>query len=228
MAAANSSGAVEVRRLVAADWAALRELRLTALADAPYAFSSTLDRELGFDQATWRGRIESTAHVGAWRPGPPAALIGLAAGFPEPAALRGGGAGPGDAASDPGREEPRAWHLVSMWVGPQGRGQGIADRLVAAVCELARADGAEQLALWVTEVNLRARAFYRRAGFRETGQRQLVRPDEPGNWEQRMLRDLRQPAAGTARSVSGSDHPLGMGVMRTTQEIGLSGAGGQG
>jgi ribosomal protein S18 acetylase RimI-like enzyme len=170
------SGTVEVRRLVAADWAALREVRLAALADAPYAFSSTLNRERGFDEAAWRGRLDSNAHVGAWRPGPQVGLIGLAGGFPEPA--------------EPGRDEPRAWHLVSMWVTPQGRGQGIADRLVAAVCELARADGAGQVALWVTEVNPRARAFYRRAGFRETGQRQLVRPDEPGHWEERMVRDL--------------------------------------
>jgi ribosomal protein S18 acetylase RimI-like enzyme len=77
-----------------------------------------------------------------------------------------------------------------MWVSPDGRGQGIADRLVAAICELARADGAGQIALWVTEVNARALAFYRRSGLRETGQRQLVRPDQSGRWEQRMVREL--------------------------------------
>jgi ribosomal protein S18 acetylase RimI-like enzyme len=171
MTAPPSSGTVEVRRLVPADWAALREARLTALADAPDAFGSTIDRELGFGEATWRGRLDSTAHVGAWRPRPQGGLIGLVAGFPEAGS-------------------PRAWHLVSMWVSPDGRGQGIADRLVAAICQLARADGAGQIALWVTEVNVRALAFYRRAGFRETGQRQLVRPDEPGHWEQRMVREL--------------------------------------
>lgn len=171
MTAPTSSGTIEVRRLVAADWAALREARLTALADSPDAFGSTIDRELAFAEATWRGRLDSTAHVGAWRPGPQSGLIGLVAGFPEP--------GP-----------PRGWHLVSMWVSSDGRGQGIADRLMAAVCELARADGAGQIALWVTEVNARARAFYRRSGFRETGQRQLVRPGQPGHWEQRMAREL--------------------------------------
>jgi GNAT superfamily N-acetyltransferase len=124
-----ASRAAQVRRLVPADWAALREIRLAALAEAPYAFSSTLERELAFDEHQWRSRI----------------------------------------------------------------GQGVAAELVTAVCELARADGAEQVALWVTEVNDRARAFYRRVGFRETGERSLVRPQEPGHWERRMVRDLRAP-----------------------------------
>jgi ribosomal protein S18 acetylase RimI-like enzyme len=165
-----------IRRLVPGDWAALRELRLTALAEAPYAFASTLERELAFDEPQWRARIGQTAHVGAWAPD----LAGLAAGFPEAGRP---GAAPG-------------WHLVSMWVSPRLRGQGVAGDLVTAVCDLARADGAEQIALWVTEVNDRARAFYRRAGFRETGERALVRPEQPGHWERRMARDLRGPAAG--------------------------------
>jgi ribosomal protein S18 acetylase RimI-like enzyme len=82
-----------------------------------------------------------------------------------------------------------------MWVSPRLRGQGVAADLVTAVCDLARADGADQVALWVTEVSDRARAFYRRAGFRETGERALVRPEQPGHWGRRMVRDLRGPAA---------------------------------
>jgi ribosomal protein S18 acetylase RimI-like enzyme len=38
----------------------------------------------------------------------------------------------------------------------------------------------------VTEVNYRARAFYRRLGFEPTGGRELVRPDEPDNWEEEL------------------------------------------
>jgi ribosomal protein S18 acetylase RimI-like enzyme len=175
------SRTASVRRLVPGDWAALREVRLAALADAPYAFSSTLERELAFDEREWRTRIGQTAYVGAWALGPgdgragaPAGgLVGLAGGFAEAA----------------------GWHLVSMWVSPRLRGQGVAGDLVTAVCELARADGAAQVALWVTEVNDRARAFYRRAGFRETGERSLVRPQEPGHWERRMVRDLRAPGS---------------------------------
>jgi hypothetical protein len=45
---------VEVRRVEAEEWAAARRARLAALADAPAAFASTLDRELGLDEAMWR------------------------------------------------------------------------------------------------------------------------------------------------------------------------------
>jgi ribosomal protein S18 acetylase RimI-like enzyme len=159
--------AAQIRRLAPADWAALREVRLAALAEAPYAFSSTLERELGFDEEQWRERLELTPHFGAWRAGE---LVGLAAGFVE--------------------SPPEGWHLVSMWVSPAERGSGAADGLVTAVCDLAGARGARRVALWVTEVNARARAFYRRAGFRPSGERALVRPSEPDHWELRMVREL--------------------------------------
>ena len=148
---------VIVRGLTAQDWRQLRDARLAALAEAPYAFASTLAREEAFTDETWRERAGSGRTFGAWAG---EAITGLATGFPEEP-------GPG-------------WHLVGMWVAPQHRGQGVADELVGAVCELARQSGAASVALWVTDVNDRARAFYRRLGFAPTGRRQLMRP---GEWE---------------------------------------------
>ena len=84
----------------------------------------------------------------------------------------------------------RAWHLVSMWVSPALRGSGLAEQLVQAVAGAARADGATRLILWVTEVNERGRAFYGRLGFRPTGARALVRPEEPDHWEEERSLDL--------------------------------------
>jgi ribosomal protein S18 acetylase RimI-like enzyme len=201
---AQGARTAQIRRLVPGDWAALRAVRLAALAEAPYAFASTLDRELAFDEQAWRDRISRTAHVGAWAPSPgqpasdkPAgdrpttgelAAGDLAAGGLAAVELAGAGGLAGLAAGFP---DDAGWHLVSMWVSPALRGRGTAADLVEAVCALARADGAGQIALWVTEVNARARAFYERAGFRETGERALVRPDEPDHWERRMVRDLR-------------------------------------
>jgi GNAT superfamily N-acetyltransferase len=170
-----ASDRAEIRRLEPDEWATLRQVRLTSLADAPDAFSSTLDREQDFDEQLWRSRIASSAIFVAWLDGRPA---GMAAGVPEQTARA---AGFGDAA-------PGVSHLVSMWVSPQARGKGIADGLVESVCQWARTDGATTVELWVTDVNARARAFYRRMGFVSTGKRQPVRPDEPDRWEEQLTR----------------------------------------
>lgn len=151
----------DVTRLTADDWAELRAARLAALAEAPYAFSSTLAREEQFTEQTWRERAGSGRTFAAWDGG---TIVGLATGW----------------------QEDDDFHLVGMWVSPKVRGSGVADRLVAAVCELARESGATSVTLWVTEVNGRARAFYRRLGFAPTGGRQLVRPDEPDHWEEEL------------------------------------------
>jgi hypothetical protein len=47
---------MEARQAQAADWQALRQLRLRALADAPDAFASTLEAELAFPDEVWRQR----------------------------------------------------------------------------------------------------------------------------------------------------------------------------
>ncbi|HUC24569.1 MAG TPA: GNAT family N-acetyltransferase [Streptosporangiaceae bacterium] len=151
---------VIIRGLTEQDWRQLRDARLAALAEAPYAFASTLAREEAFTDQIWRERAGSGRTFAAWADG---AITGLATGFPEET-------GPG-------------WHLVGMWVAPERRGRGVADELVGAVCELARQSGAASVTLWVTDVNDRARAFYRRLGFAPTGRRQQLRP---GEWEEEL------------------------------------------
>jgi ribosomal protein S18 acetylase RimI-like enzyme len=196
MTAMAEVGGRTVRKLTEADWAALRATRLAALADAPYAFASTLERELAFTEETWRGRLAPAniaAHFGAddaaaASNGAAAPLAGLAALLREPDAAR-----------------PERWQLVSMWVNPRARGQGLADRLITAVCEQARAEGAAEIGLWVTLRNDRARAFYRRCGFQATGEQALVRPEEPSLWEERMVRSLSAGSDGRgAANRSGS------------------------
>jgi ribosomal protein S18 acetylase RimI-like enzyme len=164
-----------VRRLAADDWQQLRATRLASLAEAPYAFGSTLSREQAFDEEIWRDRAGAGRTFGAFDG---AAMVGLATGFPDEAQPASAGGRP-------------AWQLVGMWVAPSWRGQGIADRLVDAVCDLAREAGAETVVLSVTEMNGRARAFYRRLGFAPTGVRQPVRPDEPDHWQEELARPLR-------------------------------------
>jgi ribosomal protein S18 acetylase RimI-like enzyme len=140
-----------VRRVEPDEWATVRRVRLAALTDAPEAFASTLERELGLEEATWRERIAGSPWFLAWHDGEP---VGLVAIITEQ---------PGDG---------RRWHLVSMWVSPQVRGSGVADRLVTAVSNDAGAAGASTVTLWVAAGNDRARGFYERMGFRPTGNKQ--------------------------------------------------------
>lgn len=158
-----------VRVLTAADWSQLRTARLAALADAPYAFASTLVREEGYGDEVWRERASAGRTFGAWRHDE---VVGLVTGLP----LADGG----------------TWHLVGMWVAPECRGRGVADRLVRALCDLARARDAAAMTLWVTDANDRARAFYQRMGFAPTGGRQkLERAPAPDLWEDEMAMPLR-------------------------------------
>jgi ribosomal protein S18 acetylase RimI-like enzyme len=172
-ASSQHEGAIVVRKLTAADWTQLRAARLSALAEAPYAFASTLAREQEFTDEVWRSRAGRGLTLGAWQG---AAIVGLATGLP-----------PEDAAA---AKAAASWHLVGMWVAPECRGHGVAGQLVEAVCDLARQSGAPSVTLWVTEVNDRARAFYRRLGFAPTGERQLVRPEEPEHFEEELSRQL--------------------------------------
>jgi ribosomal protein S18 acetylase RimI-like enzyme len=161
---------VQIRRMEPGEWTTVRGVRLAALADAPEAFASTLDRELGFEEATWRERIAASPWFLAWRDGEPVGLVAVVT------------------------QQPGGLHLVSMWVSPQVRGSGVADGLVAAVTAHARAAGVSTVTLWVATGNDRARGFYERMGFRSTGVRQTYqRADAPDLDEEELALDLAGP-----------------------------------
>jgi ribosomal protein S18 acetylase RimI-like enzyme len=154
---------IEVRRVEPDDWAVLRDVRLRALTDAPYAFASTRARELGFDEAGWRRRMEGGPW---WLARVDGAPVGLVAGY---------------ATADDGDVR----HLVAMWVEPASRGSPAATLLVEAVCAWAAADGGRVVSLWVADGNDRARRFYERLGFTGTGERQPL-PSNPDVGEERL------------------------------------------
>lgn len=159
---------ITVERVGEQDWRTLRDVRLRALAEAPYAFGSTLERELAFDEATWRERAAAGRTFLAWRAGQ---VVGIAGYYTEE-----------------GRADER--QLVSMWVDPYARGSDAAALLVAAVREAAAAEGASALTLFVADGNDRARRVYERLGFRSTGERQAL-PSDPTRGEERFA--LRLP-----------------------------------
>jgi GNAT superfamily N-acetyltransferase len=79
--------------------------------------------------------------------------------------------------------------LISMWVDPAYRGQGIGRRLVEHVLDWARSNGANSVSLWVTESNSPAIELYARCGFRSTGETQSLPSDET-LLEQRMVLEV--------------------------------------
>lgn len=154
---------VSVRTVAGGDWELMRDVRLSALLEAPHAFGSTYGREAAFTEDQWRGRIsERSVTFFAYVPD-----------VPEPAGLAGVYVEDGMA------------DLVSMWVRPGARGRGAGEALVSAAASWAKDHGYDTLHLWVTESNEPARKLYERCGFSTTGQRQPL-PSQPALTEIRM------------------------------------------
>jgi ribosomal protein S18 acetylase RimI-like enzyme len=158
-----------LRRAVLGDEPILRALRLQALSEAPDAFGSTYDRDLSRTTAEWQRWLSPGATFILDAPGGANGLV----------------AGQLDAT------DPTAVQLMAMWVHPAIRGAGAADELVAGVIAWAASEGARTVRLDVFQGNARARHFYERLGFRETGQSTAHERD--GRIEVRMERPVNQP-----------------------------------
>lgn len=71
--------------------------------------------------------------------------------------------------ADVGLATPQVCQVQGVYVDPQWRGQGLAAPGMAAVVQLARAEVAPVVSLYVNAGNAAARAAYERAGFVQTG-----------------------------------------------------------
>ena len=158
---------VVVREVSPDDWQTLRDVRLAALREAPYAFGSSYAREAAFNEEQWRGRINDRSVT----------YFGYLPENPEPAGLA--GVYVQDGVAD----------VVSMWVRPSARGHGVGETLIEATADWAKARDHAWLLLWVTESNTPARKLYDRCGFALTGERQPL-PSDPSVPEVRMRRPL--------------------------------------
>ncbi|QIQ04357.1 GNAT family N-acetyltransferase [Streptomyces liangshanensis] len=174
---------LELRAVDSDDWAVWRELRLAALAEAPYAFGSTLAQWQGDGdrEERWRARlgIPGAHDVIAVVDGRPA---GMASGVPVTGA---------EGAED-------CVELISMWVSPAARGRGVGDSLIGEVVRWAVARGARSLRLSVMPDNGRAVALYERNGFTDAGAPVAAQRDGAGasasagtGAERAMVMDLR-------------------------------------
>jgi ribosomal protein S18 acetylase RimI-like enzyme len=146
---------VTVRRVAEDDWAALREIRREMLADTPLAYLETVADAEARSESEWRFRANrgsagpTDLALAAEDPAVPGHWVGYLACFID---------GPGQG------------HVVSVYVAPSHRGSGLANELLDGVVAWAGGEaGLDRLHLHVHEDNGRARAFYRRYGFTETG-----------------------------------------------------------
>ncbi len=146
------TGGPPVRRLLVADAAAYRALRLRALREHPEAFTSSFEEEQGRPLAWAEARLRDDPNrphdffLGAFSGETLAGIVGLQ-----------------------GRYRPKERHnatVVGMYVAPERAGQGLGRALMNDL--LARARGLADLAqldLTVTEDNDAAQMLYARCGF---------------------------------------------------------------
>jgi ribosomal protein S18 acetylase RimI-like enzyme len=148
---------MEIRPVRRDEAAGLRELRLRALRDAPYAYFASLEREESLPLSYWEDWATSKDKVmlvavedGRW--------LGMAGAFVQP-------------------DQRGTVSLWWLWVAPSARGRGLARRLVEARADWARKLGVVRLELAVAENNEAAKALYRGLGFVPTGERRSMDSD---------------------------------------------------
>ncbi|BBA99140.1 putative acetyltransferase [Actinacidiphila reveromycinica] len=150
----------EIRPVLPAEWRRSRDLRLASLRDpvAPLAFARTYAEESVLGDDRWQQRASG---VGSQQ------FVAV---------------GKGVAGADGGapveerwvgmavvvEERPGYFCVNAVYLVPEARGLGVADRLLAVALDWGW-QRADRLHLWVHEKNPRAEAFYRRLGFGRTG-----------------------------------------------------------
>ena len=140
---------ISVRRLVPADAAPLRQLRLDALVETPESFGSSYEEEHTLtleDIRTWIQPSDDSAMFGVFHGEVLAGMVGV------------------------GRQRKLKMrhkaHIWSMYVAPAQRGQGLARQLMqAAIAHAAGMRGIRQVQLSVTANNTAASALYASLGF---------------------------------------------------------------
>ncbi|MEV6180841.1 GNAT family N-acetyltransferase [Streptomyces sp. NPDC052016] len=156
-----------IRSVRAEEWAAARELRLLALRDpvAHLAFLETYEEALAKPESFWRERTAGVAEgaEGAQQviaEGPDGEWVGTMTVLVEEAGTKDWAGFPVDRLQG---------HVVGVFVRPECRGIGLTEVLLDAALEWAWGRGVERVRLIVHEENLRAQAFYRKAGFVPSG-----------------------------------------------------------
>ncbi len=148
---------VLIQRVGEDDWELVRDVRLRAVRENPQIFGASLARENRFVESHWRMRLRTS---------------------PTWIAVDDTGTGRGivQMLQEPGSPIDDR-HVISLWVAPESRRQGMGWALLDAVRQAAAADGARTVSLWVVDNNHAAGDLSVRAGYARTGERQALSRD---------------------------------------------------
>ncbi len=153
------TGPISIQPLTPDVWQLHKSVRLAALADAPYAFTTQLADVAERSDEEWAGITYRRAQD-------PNGITYFAFVDDEPCGMA------ACVLTELGAE------MLAVWVAPQRRRQGVAEAMVDYARAWALARGADQLVVGVYTDNTGAIALYRRVGFVDTGE-QRVTPSVP-------------------------------------------------
>jgi ribosomal protein S18 acetylase RimI-like enzyme len=139
---------ITVRRIQLGEADLFKQMRLTALQDAPYAFSSTYDAALQRSAESWREQAERTAQ-GTDR----ATFIAFSDDIPI-----------GMAALYRREDTVDVGELLQVWVSPEYRGTSVAWDLMDMIFRWAGENDFRSIIAGVAKVNARALKFYTKYG----------------------------------------------------------------
>jgi len=138
-----------IRRIRIGEADLFKQMRLTSLQDAPYAFSSTYDSTLRRSAESWREQADSTAQ-GTDR----ATFIAFSDDIPI-----------GIAALYRFQWQVDVGEVLQAWVAPAHRGTSVAWDLMDAIFKWAGENNFHMIIAKVTGGNARAAKFYTKYGF---------------------------------------------------------------
>jgi ribosomal protein S18 acetylase RimI-like enzyme len=142
-----------VTRVRRGDWPLIRDLRLRALQTDPSSFGSTYQAEAAYSEQQWRDWAAEDAVGDEY-----ATLI-----------ARQGEQPIGMVAAYRDEVQRNLFHIVAMWVAPEGRRAGIGRLLLREIEIWIRSCGGTAAQLFVTTAASAARHLYESAGYAPDG-----------------------------------------------------------
>jgi ribosomal protein S18 acetylase RimI-like enzyme len=136
--------------MLASQWQLHKTVRCAALAEAPYAFSTTLESALSRSDAEWAAFTHQ-------RTSDPNSITFFAFAGETPCGM---------AACAIKEDEAE---MFAVWVAPSHRRSGAGLALLQFAAQWAQSRGVKRLNVGVYNDNAGALAFYRSAGFKDTG-----------------------------------------------------------